>query len=317
MKILSTSTGVNAKEEEQINENKYVIRKDGQDIESVTMQEFVERVQSGDITYEFGKQIVIPYVDAITNNTYELPFNFATRQNFTKENGSTFSGLGLIAEYSVPTDITYYYNVQFDGPETSSSNADRKKWGNNRWKYSNLRQWLNKAGKNWYTAQHSSDSAPNAGVMSSHSGFLSCLPEDFVEACVIVKNTTKLSTTDGSGTDTTYDKFFTLSMSQANMKCTNTKYGLNTETEGRYWDIWRQKQGGTAYWSGTFSSGDFTNNAKRIIYRVDNHTSARSWWTRSVVLDDACGLWIVTTSGNISSSDAKSQYGVMPACVIG
>ena len=58
-------------------------------------------------------------------------------QTFEKEDGSTFTGLGLVAEYGLPTG-----NIQFDAPEPSNSDSNRKSRGNNRWQYSNLRQWL-------------------------------------------------------------------------------------------------------------------------------------------------------------------------------
>lgn len=44
----------------------------------------------------------------------------------------------------------------FDATEPSNGNSDRRNYGNNRYIYSNLRQWLNSpaAAGQWYTAQH-------------------------------------------------------------------------------------------------------------------------------------------------------------------
>ncbi len=53
----------------------------------------------------------------------------------------------------------------FDAKESANSNRDRRSYGNNRYIYSNLRQWLNSAAAAgaWYTAQHSADAAPTSG----------------------------------------------------------------------------------------------------------------------------------------------------------
>ena len=52
----------------------------------------------------------------------------------------------------------------FDATEPSNGNSDRRSYGNNRYIYSNLRQWLNSpaAAGQWYTAQHSADQTPDS-----------------------------------------------------------------------------------------------------------------------------------------------------------
>ena len=52
----------------------------------------------------------------------------------------------------------------FDATEPSNGNSDRRGYGNNRYIYSNLRQWLNSpaAAGQWYTAQHSVDQTPDS-----------------------------------------------------------------------------------------------------------------------------------------------------------
>ena len=52
----------------------------------------------------------------------------------------------------------------FDATEPSNGNSDRRGYGNNRYIYSNLRQWLNSpaAAGQWYTAQHSADQTPDS-----------------------------------------------------------------------------------------------------------------------------------------------------------
>ena len=117
--------------------------------------------------YGTNAKLVIPYTDPQNNVTYDLPFNFGTKQTFYKQDGTSFTGLGLVAEYAVPTD-----NIQFDASEPDNTDARRKTGGNNRWQHSNLRQWMNKRGKNWYTAQHSADAAPTTIDPATTNGLL-------------------------------------------------------------------------------------------------------------------------------------------------
>lgn len=213
---------------------KYRIVKNGTTVDTVRMSDFINKVRDGSVVtdYGYGSQIIIPYTDPVNNTEYELPFNFGTIQTFEKEDGSIFTGLGLVAEYGLPTS-----NIQFDAAEPSNTDKNRKLAGNNNWSLSNLRQWMNKSGLNWYTAQHIYDATPTTPNPTTVTGFFDCLPSDFIDAVVPVKNITKGCTPVENGAlITTYDKFFPLSMSQANMKCTDTRYGLNDETEGRYWE---------------------------------------------------------------------------------
>ena len=51
----------------------------------------------------------------------------------------------------------------FDAKEPNNSDSNRKNYGNNRYLYANLLQWLNSdAGANaWYTAKHTADQKPD------------------------------------------------------------------------------------------------------------------------------------------------------------
>lgn len=50
----------------------------------------------------------------------------------------------------------------FDAKEPSNPDTNRKNYGNNRYRYSNIRKWLNSSAGSWYTSQHSYDSPPNS-----------------------------------------------------------------------------------------------------------------------------------------------------------
>ena len=83
----------------------------------------------------------------------------------------------------------------FDAKEPTNNVDTRKAYGNNRYSYSNIRQWLNKSGYPWYTSQHSADTPPNgAGVDANpydvESGFLTEFLNDELNA---ILDTTLLS----------------------------------------------------------------------------------------------------------------------------
>ena len=101
----------------------------------------------------------------------------------------------------------------FDAKESSNSDSDRQKYGNNNWQYSNIEQWLNSDQSNWYSAQHSYDAPPSsANVWQSNSigynpydtkpGFLYYWTDE--EKAVLQDMTLTLanSTVDGGGSYT-------------------------------------------------------------------------------------------------------------------
>ena len=49
----------------------------------------------------------------------------------------------------------------FDAKEPTNTNSNRKKYGNNNWQYSNIKQWMNSDKASWYSAQHQYDAPPN------------------------------------------------------------------------------------------------------------------------------------------------------------
>lgn len=115
----------------------------------------------------------------------------------------------------------------FDAKEPSNSDDNRRNYGNNRYKDSNIRQWLNKSGTNWFVKAHSADESPTNSGMSqptgydTRDGFLTHFTED--EKAAILDTTlavAKNTVTDGGGSETITDKVFLLS---------NTEIGLAKE----------------------------------------------------------------------------------------
>ena len=114
----------------------------------------------------------------------------------------------------------------FDATEPSNGNSDRRGYGNNRYIYSNLRQWLNSpaAAGQWYTAQHSADQTPDSSHVwngvnpySGLAGFLNAFTANERAALLNTTITVGKSSTDGGGTETCTDKIFPLSCTEVGL----------------------------------------------------------------------------------------------------
>lgn len=105
----------------------------------------------------------------------------------------------------------------FDAIESGNSDSNRRSYGNNRWIYSNIRQWLNSqagAGR-WYAAQHGQDAPPsNANVWDNYNeyqqeaGFLAGFSANFLAALLNTTHTVGKAQVDGGGTESCTDKIF-------------------------------------------------------------------------------------------------------------
>lgn len=140
------------------------------------------------------------------------------------------------------------YNVlgekQFDAPEPSNSNSDRRSYGNNRYIYSNLHQWLNsnKPANQWYTSQHGADAPPN---YANQNGFLNQWTEKEIKSLEIANWTVTKSSVDGSGSETFRSRVTLAS---------TTELGLESGTGGGRLDIMNSNGDqdlGNLYWCRT------------------------------------------------------------------
>lgn len=142
-----------------------------------------------------------------------------------------------------PTSVSLLGNMQYDAAEPSNSDSNRRSYGNNRYIYSNIHQWLNatKATK-WYVAQHSADAAPS---YSSSPGFLSGWSENHINALDRATLTTSRTSVDGGGTETFVAKVALIS---------TTELGLQNSTGGGRLDIFNSngdRKTGSLYWTRT------------------------------------------------------------------
>ena len=176
-----------------------------------------------------------------------------------------------------PTSVSLLGNKMWDNKEPSNSDTNRRNYGNNRYIYSNIHQWLNATkATSWYTAQHSTDAAPD---YSSQAGFLSGWSENHIAALDRATLTVSRSSTDGGGTETFVSRVALMS---------TTELGLERGTGNGRLDIFN-------------SDGD--------------RATGSYYWTRTPYPSSSSGVGLVLTSGALSmANDAYSADGVRPLC---
>ena len=203
----------------------------------------------------------------------------------------------------------------FDAIESGNSDSNRKQYGNNRYLYSNIKQWLNsdKAAGQWYAAQHSADAAPtNANVWTNYNeydqeaGFLTNFSEQMkAELLTVTKRVAKNTVTDGGGYEDVTQKIFLLS---------NTEVGLaneNSIAEGSIYELFNTSSNRLAY--------PTAEAVAKSEYTDTNLTASKPWWwwLRTPSASDSCDARIVRTGGSLGNDFAYyGNSGVRPACVV-
>lgn len=176
--------------------------------------------------------------------------------------------------------------LQYDVPENANPVANRKSQGNNRWRYSNIRQLLNASGEKdtWWVAQHEYDAKP--GYASSLPGFLTDFTE-YEKGIIVTKtNCCVLDTADGGGSETMQDKIWLPS-----------SYAMGLEISLRPLEDDHPYEA-------------FTDNASRQYHS--------NWWLRTVNgISTASGVRVIIPSGSLNNSTAHGSISVVrPFCLI-
>lgn len=202
--------------------------------------------------------------------------------------------------------------LAFDAKEPNNSNSDRKNYGNNRYSYANVLQWLNSnaTAGNWYSAKHSADQSPNSTSVVTYNpyadlaGFLAMLDDDFVAALLdttvtVAKNTV----TDGGSYETVTAKMHLPS---------TTEVGLANENgiaEGSKLALFSDNTSRLAYPTAEcVSNSDYTSSSF-------NTSSSWYWWLRTPYSGHSYNVRHVHTSGALGNNLAYDGYrGVRPLC---
>lgn len=197
----------------------------------------------------------------------------------------------------------------FDATEPSNGNSDRRGYGNNRYIYSNLRQWLNSpaAAGQWYTAQHSADQTPDSSHVwngvnpySGLAGFLNAFTANERAALLNTTITVGKSSTDGGGTETCTDKIFPLSCTEVGLSgdhVCGSKLAIFSDNNSRIATVTASCVANSNYSS--------------------NPGSGTAWyyWLRDAYAGSANYARLVRDDGTLSGNYACSGFnGLRPAC---
>lgn len=218
--------------------------------------------------------------DLVLDDT--IAFGYFSNQVFTWKVVDTQSDNGAI--FAADQNCG---NLVWDQPENATDNpnpiTNRKNQGNNRWAYSNIRQWLNSdavAGE-WYTPQHEYDVAPS---YKTWNGFLNLFTDAEKDAIVLRTNTCILDKNDGGGTETVQDKIWFPSSYETGKEVTKEGYKFEK-------------------YDGTNASTAYQNN----------------WWLRTInnptgSADTASNVRFVGSGGSVGGYNASNGYSVRPFC---
>lgn len=197
----------------------------------------------------------------------------------------------------------------FDATEPSNGNSDRRSYGNNRYIYSNLRQWLNSpaAAGQWYTAQHSADQTPDSSHVwngvnpySGLAGFLNAFTANERAALLNTTITVGKSSTDGGGTETCTDKIFPLSCTEVGLSgdhVCGSKLAIFSDNNSRIATVTASCVANSNYSS--------------------NPGSGAAWyyWLRDAYAGSARNARLVSTDGALNWDYACcGSFGLRPAC---
>ena len=279
-------------------------------------------------TREFVKEMNSYLNDEYTKRSLERIYRYQKNQPI--DDGLNINNLNVGDEFTIPHDV--YGDIPFivigknhDAPNTSTilskeiiellpfdakeannSSANRKSYGNNRYLYGNLLQWMNsdaEAGQ-WYTAQHPADASPtsdnvwnNYNPYADKAGFLHGFSDDFKRQLVTVNKTTAKNTkTDGGGSETVSSKAFLLS---------TTEVGLANENniaEGTIYEYFSKNN--TDAQRVAYPSTYCLNNAGG--YTNTNFAEGKGWhyWLRTPDSGTSYRERLVHTSGALTSANA-------------
>lgn len=196
----------------------------------------------------------------------------------------------------------------FDGKEPRNTNEDRKNYGNNYYKNSNLLQWLNSGSSNWYSAQHGADAPPNSSNVvcnpyNNEPGFLNNFSEEFKNAIVSTSLKTARHSLDGGGSEIVTSKIFLAS---------TTEVGLANEAgiaEGTKFPIFDGDESRKAYPTAeTVSKSNYSSKSLTT-------TISWWWWLRTPYTSRSYDARIVNGGGSLDwYSACYGHSGVRPLC---
>ena len=217
------------------------ILQDGEEIELITPNELIDAIQDGTAQTKYNcnnTQLLFPFTHPLSGEVIDnVPLNFCSFRNVTLQDGTTKSAL-----------ILQFAHTLWKGFAPFGTNSF------NRWKYSQLRKWLNSSGNDWFSQDYRNDFlTPHNGSYTDNgvNGFLSCLPYALRSALLPIKVITQAffddynddtavddpDYIDGHDADVTYDKVFIPSLSEMGIYG-NDEFLPDDNFEGTAWEFY-------------------------------------------------------------------------------
>lgn len=201
----------------------------------------------------------------------------------------------------------------FDARELDSSEEYRREYGNNRYSVSNIDQFLNSTGDEWYHPQHDTDAPPTNELTYdgtpylNHPGFLAGFNEAELEAIMPTDIVVALPQCDSDVHDYEIITRKVFLPSRTNIFGRSTR---NTN-EGERWEYFRNGRSASATATEEAIENTTLNGAP------SNETVHWYWWLRSPGADYACDARYVNGDGVGSYASAcHGIVGVRPALKI-
>lgn len=165
----------------------------------------------------------------------------------------------------------------FDAKEPSNPNTNAAGYGYYRYRYSNLRQWLNSELATWYTPAHEYDIAP---AYQTDAGFLNGFTAAELNCIVPAQIGTGISPADGDGIETVTDKMW-LPSAKA-MSCTSVQIDAEDDRVFEAFTTAASRKWGEAiYWLRTPEFSPI-QRVYTIMYTDGNAYSGNPYQTNSV-----------------------------------
>lgn len=201
----------------------------------------------------------------------------------------------------------------FDARELDSPQEYRREYGNNRYSVSNIDQFLNSAGDEWYHPQHDTD-APPTGELTydgtpylNHPGFLAYFSEAEIEAIMPTDIVVALPRCDSD------DRDYEIITRKVFLPSRTNIFGssVRNTNEGDRWDYFRNGRNASATATEEAIDNTTLNGAP------DDEITSWYWWLRSPNADSACYARCVGRGGSGGSASAcRGIFGVRPALTI-
>lgn len=201
----------------------------------------------------------------------------------------------------------------FDAREPNSQHEYRREYGNNRYSVSNIDQFLNSTGDDWYHQQHDTDTPPTGELTDDgtpyldHPGFLAYFSEAELEAILPTEIVVALPRCDSEDRD---------------YEIINRKVFLPSRTNIFGCSVRNTNEG--EYWEYLYNGGDTKATPTRYAIEhselgasAENENDPWYYWLRSPYSDGACSVQYVDRGGVGSYVDAcRGILGVRPALTI-